>query len=109
MSLTWALFAEPPPTAMDPNRELRGMGSAAVVREQISAGLGNAVAWYKDGWGQYGDEGCLLEFHVPENEDPVVCVFIHVRGLGAAETLLRLARQNDWCLVDDSVTPVASS
>jgi hypothetical protein len=109
MSLTWALFAEAPPTAKNPDRELRGMGSAAVVRERISAGLGNAVAWYKDGWGQYGDEGCMLEFHVPENEDPVVCVMIHVRGMGAPETLLKLARHNDWCLVDDSVTPVGSS
>jgi hypothetical protein len=85
------------------------MGSPAGVRERISAGLGNAVAWYKDGCGQYGDDGCMLEFHVPENEDPVVCVMIHVRGMGAAETLLRLAHQNDWCLVDDSLTPMSGS
>lgn len=107
MSLTWALFAEPPPTAMNPDRELRGMGSTAVVRERISAALGNAVVWFKDGWGQYGDEGCMLEFHVHENEDPVVCVMIRVRGLGATEPLLKVARQNDWCLVDDAFNPVA--
>ncbi len=79
MSLTWFLFAEAPPTATSPDRELQGMASPAAVRERISAGLGNAVAWYKDGWGQYGDDGCMLEFHVPENEDPVVCVMIKLR------------------------------
>lgn len=109
MSWTLLLFAEAPPAATSPERQLQGMGSPAGVRERISAGLGNSVAWYKDGWGQYGDDGCMLEFHVPENEDPVVCVMIHVRGMGAVETLLRLAQQNGWCLVDDSLTPMAGS
>jgi hypothetical protein len=109
MSLTWLLFAETPPTATSPDRELRGMGSPTKVREQISDGLGNAVVWYKDGCGQYGEDGCMIEFHVPEDEDSVVCVMIHVRGLGAAERLLTLAHQNDWCLVDDSLSPIAGS
>lgn len=109
MSLTWLLFAEVPPTTTSPDRELRGMGAPAGVRKRISDGLGNAIVWYKDGWGQYGDDGCMLEFHVPEDEDPVICVMIHVRGLGAPETLLRLAHLNHWCLVDDSLAPVVGS
>jgi hypothetical protein len=109
MSWTLLLFAEAPPTAARPERQLHGMGSPAEVRERISAGLGNGLAWYKDGWGQYGDDSCMLEFHVPEDENPVVCVMIHVRGMGAVESLLRLAQQNGWCLVDDSLTPMSGS
>lgn len=109
MSLTWLLLAEAPSTPMIPNHELRGMGSPSEVRQRISAGLANAVVWFEDGWGQYGDDGCMLEFQVLQNEDPVVCVVIHVRGMGAAETLLRLAHQNNWCLVDDSLKLIAGS
>lgn len=109
MSLTWLLLSESPPTETNSDRELRGMGSADAVRERISTGLGNAVVWHKDGWGQYGDDGCMIEFHVPVNEDPVVCVMIHVRGMSASALLLRLAHNNGWCLVDDSLTPISDS
>jgi hypothetical protein len=100
MSWTLLLLADPPPAAPGPQRQPQGMGSHAAVRDKISAGLGYALAWYKDGWAQYGDDDCLLEFHVPLSEDPVVCVMIRARGTGAVETLLRLAQLNGWCLVD---------
>lgn len=103
------LFAEPPLNPANPEGKIRGMGSAAEVRERISSGLENGVVWYEDGWGQYGDEDCMLEFCVPEDEDPVVCVTIHPRGMGSIETLLRLAQRNSWCLVDDSLTPMSDA
>ena len=61
------------------------MGTPFEVRERIDAGLEGKVAWFKGGWGQYGDGNCMLEFHVPEDEIAVVCVTIQVRGMGAVE------------------------
>jgi len=110
MSWTLLLFGEAPLLAeAQSGRQLRGMGSPAEVRERIDAELRGGVGWYKDGWGQYGDDRCLLEFYVPESEDPVVCVMIHVSGMGAVETLSKLAQHNGWWLVDDSLTPMPGS
>jgi hypothetical protein len=108
MSWTLLLFAEEPPrSTATPDCQFQGIGSPAETRKRISLGLGNRVVWCEDGWGHYGDDSCMLEFHVPENENPVICVMIHVRGMGAVETLLRLAQENSWCVVDDSFTPVS--
>jgi hypothetical protein len=77
------------------------MGSPEVVREAIDRELAS-VAWYDGGGcGQYGDEHYLLEFQVGP-EDPVVCVFVKVRGLGAPQTLLQVSQACGWCLVDGS-------
>src|SRR5262245_58518868 len=107
MSVTVLLFADLPSTVEDPKRPLRGMGSPGEVRLRISASLGNRCNWLQGGWGQYRNEDCMLEFHVPEDENPVNSVMIHPRGMGANETLLRLAQRNCWCLVDDSLTPIS--
>jgi len=106
MSMTWFFFAEAPPPKMDSGVELKSMGAPVDVRERISRGLRNEVVWSSDGWGQYADDGCMLEFNVTNSDDSFVCVSIKVRGLGAQDTLLRLAEENGWCLVDDSLTPV---
>jgi hypothetical protein len=110
MSWTLLLFGEAPLLAKAQSADqLRGMGSPVEVRQRIDAELRNGVAWYKGGWGQYGDDTCRLEFHVPENEDPVVCVVISAGGMGAVETLSKLAQHNGWCLVDDSLRPMPRS
>jgi hypothetical protein len=107
MSSTLLLFGEsPPPSEALPDWQPPGMGSPAQVRERINIGLGNSVAWHMEGWGQYGDEHCILEFHVPENEESIVCIMIHGRGLAAVEILSKLALHNGWCLVDESMTLV---
>lgn len=106
MSLNWLLFAEVLPAIPDPDYEIPVMGNPAEIRERISAGLGNAVVWHKDGWGQYWDADCMFDFHVELDENPVICVMIRVRGLKATEMLLPLAQQNEWCLVDSSFTPI---
>jgi hypothetical protein len=104
MSWTILLFGESPPGPYGPQDwRPRDMGSPAKVRKKIDAELVGGVCWFRDGWGQYGDDTCQLEFHVGE-EDPVNCVLVHVRGLGAVETLLKLARNSSWFLVDDSLT-----
>ncbi len=110
MSWTLLLFGEEPLLAKSRSgSQPRSMGSGVHVRERIDAALGGPIVWFADGWGQFGDDRCMLEFLVPENEDPVVCVMIHVRGMGAVATLSKLATQNGWCLVDDSLTPMSVS
>jgi hypothetical protein len=102
MSWTLLLFGgEKPPPAPDwPwDREPPVMGSPSGVRETINGTL--PVVWFKDGWGQYGDDRCLLEFSVGP-EEPVSVVQVKVRGLGAVQALLRLARNSGWYLVDGS-------
>jgi hypothetical protein len=108
MSWTLLLFGEAPPGPKElQDWQPRSVGSPAEVRERIDTELVGGIEWHKDGWGQYGDDACMLEFCVGV-DDPVLCVLVRVRGMGAVETLLRLARNSGWCLVDDSLTLMTS-
>jgi hypothetical protein len=104
MSLTWILLGEPVPSPTPADWEPRTMGSPAMVRASIERALEPKPVWSSGNWGQWGDGSCTLEFNVGD-EDHVLAVSVLVRG-DAAPVLLRVARQNAWCLVDDGMREI---
>jgi hypothetical protein len=111
MSWTLLLFSEKKPLPVpDWPRDWQPaiMGSVADVQKLISRELGDAVAWYESGWGQYGDDACLLDFNIGDDEQ-VECVAVKVRGLGAVDQLLSLAKHCGWVLVDGSSMEIVAS
>ena len=84
--------------------EPRSMGSPTTVRVGIERALGSNPEWYSGNWGMWGDGSCTLEFNVGD-DDPVLAVSVLVRG-DPAPVLLRVARQNGWCLVDDGMREI---
>jgi hypothetical protein len=81
------------------------VGSPSDVKHLISTALSGGVVWFDDGWGQYGDDTCMLEFSVGD-ENPVICVSVQARGLGSEATLLKVAQANNWHLLDDALQEV---
>lgn len=104
MSLTWVLLGEQMPSPTPVDWEPRSTGAPATVRAGIERALGSNATWYSGNWGQWGDGSCTLEFNVGD-DDPVLAVSVLVRG-DPAPVLLRVARQNGWCLVDDGMREI---
>jgi hypothetical protein len=100
MSHTFLFFGgpEPPPAEMQGDWQPPSMGSPVSVRATLDRLL-PGISWFSDGWGQGGDETCLLAIF-PVDEDPVVCVSMNLRG--SMDELKRVARETGWHLIDGS-------
>lgn len=105
MSWDVSVFASdsPPPPVEEMPADWKGavLGSAAAVREAISSALPD-VDWADPTWGRFTGNGFSFEFNMGR-DDPTDGFMIHVRGGGDAVTsLVRLAQQCGWYLLDTS-------
>jgi hypothetical protein len=94
----------PPPVVAEMPGDWQGipLGSAAAVRDKISAAL-PGIEWKEAGsWGSYSFGNLSSEFNLGE-EDPVEGLMVHVYGAGDPVQILRdLASRFDWYLLDIS-------
>jgi hypothetical protein len=105
MSWDVSVFASDSPPLpveeMPPDWKGAMLGSAASVRQAISAVIPN-VDWSDPTWGLLAGEGFSFEFNMGK-QDPTDGFMIHVRGGGdAVPNLMKLATQCGWYLLDTS-------
>ena len=102
MSWDVSILAGPDPPNLEKGSgwEPPPMGTPEEVRRLISAGLNDEVAWWDDGWGQYGGDGFTFELDTGE-DNPVTSVTVHVRGGGnPLPALFQIASPHGWYLLD---------
>ena len=93
----------PAPSSLEQFQEsdCQPLGTAAEVRQQISAKLGR-VDWSDPHWGIYEEDPFSIEFNIGRQER-VDNMMLHVRGGGdAVAALVRFARPLGWSVLDCS-------